>query len=175
MMSNEAGLDFSKIREAITFDYPRASDLPNAGFSAGPCLFKDTMQLAAFSNNNFALGHSAMQTNEGLPLYIVSKLEEKYDLNELTIGILGAAFKGESDDIRSSLSYKLKRILQFKARKVFMSDPYVSVDSNLISLDELIEKSDILVIAAPHNAYKNLETTKPIIDIWNLLGKGNLI
>ena len=175
LMSNEAGLDFSKIREAVTFDYPRASDLPNAGFSAGPCLFKDTMQLAAFSNNNFALGHSAMQVNEGLPLYLVSKLEEKFDLNNLTVGVLGAAFKGESDDIRSSLSYKLKKLLQFRAKKVLMTDPYVSVDANLISLEETIEKSDVLIIGAPHNAYKNLVTTKPIIDIWNLLGNGNLI
>lgn len=175
LMSNEAGLDFSRIREAIVFDYPRASDLPNAGFSAGPCLFKDTMQLAAFSNNNFALGHSAMQVNEGLPLYVVSKLEEKYDLSKLTIGILGAAFKGESDDIRSSLSYKLKKILLFKAKKVYMTDPYVTVDPNLVTLDALISDSDILIIASPHNIYKEIDTSKPIIDVWNLLGKGNLI
>jgi UDP-N-acetyl-D-mannosaminuronic acid dehydrogenase len=175
LMSNEAGLDFSRIREAITFDYPRASDLPNAGFSAGPCLFKDTMQLAAFSNNNFALGHSAMLVNEGLPLYVVSKLEEKYELKNLTVGVLGAAFKGESDDIRSSLSYKLKKILEFKSKKVLLTDPYVSVDPNLVSLDKAINDSDILIIAAPHNVYKNLFTTKPVIDIWNLLGNGNLI
>ena len=175
LMSNEAGLDFSRIREAITFDYPRASDLPNAGFTAGPCLFKDTMQLAAFSNNNFALGHSAMQVNEGLPLYVVSKLEEKYDLSKLTIGILGAAFKGESDDIRSSLSYKLKKILQFKAKKVYMTDPYVTVDPNLVTLEQVIVDSDVLIIASPHNIYKALDTSKPIVDIWNLLGNGNLI
>jgi UDP-N-acetyl-D-mannosaminuronic acid dehydrogenase len=175
LMSNEAGLDFSKIRDAITFDYPRASDLPNAGFAAGPCLFKDTMQLAAFSNNNFALGHSAMLVNEGLPLYVVKKLEEKYELDKLTIGILGAAFKAESDDIRSSLSYKLKKILEFKAKKVFMTDPYVTLDSNLITLEEIIRDSDILVLAAPHNVYGGITTEKPIIDIWNLLGNGNLI
>ena len=175
LMSNEAGLDFSRIRDAIIFDYPRASDLPNAGFTAGPCLFKDTMQLAAFSNNNFALGHSAMQINEGLPLYVVSKLEEKYDLSKLTIGILGAAFKGESDDIRSSLSYKLKKILQFKAKKVYMTDPYVTVDPNLVTLEQLIVDSDLLIIASPHNIYRILDTSKPIIDVWNLLGNGNLI
>jgi UDP-N-acetyl-D-mannosaminuronic acid dehydrogenase len=175
LMSNEAGLDFSRIRDAIIFDYPRASDLPNAGFTAGPCLFKDTMQLAAFSNNNFALGHSAMQINEGLPLYVVSKLEEKYDLSKLTIGILGAAFKGESDDVRSSLSYKLKKILQFKGKKVYMTDPYVTVDPDLVTLEQLIRDSDVLIIASPHNMYKSLDTNKPIIDIWNLLGNGNLI
>ena len=56
-----------------------------------------------------------------------------------------------------------------------MTDPYVSVDANLISLEETIEKSDVLIIGAPHNAFKNLVTTKPVIDIWNLLGNGNLI
>jgi len=175
LMSNEAGLDFSKIREAVTFDYPRASDLPNAGFAAGPCLFKDTMQLAAFSNNNFGLGHSAMMVNEGLPLYVVKKMEEKYDLNLLRVGILGAAFKGESDDIRSSLSYKLKKILEFKTSRVFMTDPYVTVDDNLVTLEMALEESDVLIIGAPHKIYQDLATTKPIIDIWNLLGKGNLI
>jgi UDP-N-acetyl-D-mannosaminuronic acid dehydrogenase len=175
IMSNEAGLDFSRIREAVTFDYPRASDLPNAGFSAGPCLFKDTMQLAAFSNNTFGLGHSAMMVNEGLPLYIVKTIEEKYDLRNLRVGILGAAFKAESDDIRSSLSYKLKKILEFKTKGVVMSDPYVTVDANLVSLDQALVESDVLIIGAPHKIYKDLVTTKPIIDIWNLLGNGNLI
>ncbi len=89
--------------------------------------------------------------------------------------MLGAAFKSESDDIRSSLSYKLKKILQFRAKNVLMTDPYVSVDTTLMSLEKTIEKSDILIIGAPHKVYKNLVTTKPIIDIWNLLGKGNLI
>ena len=57
-------------------DYPRAADLPGAGFAAGPCLFKDTMQLASFTGNNFALGHSAMLINEGLPAYLVNRLEQ---------------------------------------------------------------------------------------------------
>jgi UDP-N-acetyl-D-mannosaminuronic acid dehydrogenase len=56
-----------------------------------------------------------------------------------------------------------------------MTDLYVTVDADLISLEETLENSDVLIVGAPHIAYKNLATTKPIIDIWNLLGKGNLI
>ena len=175
LMSNEAGLDFSRIRDAVTFDYPRASDLPSAGFAAGPCLFKDTMQLAAFSNNNFALGHSAMMVNEGLPLYVVKKIEEKYELKTLRVGILGAAFKSESDDIRSSLSYKLKKILEFKTKGVLMTDPFVTVDTSLVSLEQTLSESDVLIIGAPHKTYKRIATTKPVIDVWNLLGNGNQI
>jgi UDP-N-acetyl-D-mannosaminuronic acid dehydrogenase len=175
MMANERGLDFERIRQGLTQDYPRAQDMPAAGFAAGPCLFKDTMQLAAFNNNNFALGHSAMAVNEGMPLYVVSKLEQKYDLSAMTVGILGMAFKGGSDDIRSSLSYKLKGILTFKAGEVLCTDPYVTVDANLRSLDEVLDKADLLVVGAPHPEYREIKTAKPVADIWNIFGNGVLV
>jgi UDP-N-acetyl-D-mannosaminuronic acid dehydrogenase len=175
IMANERGLDFERIRQGLAQDYPRAKDMPAAGFAAGPCLFKDTMQLAAYNNNNFALGHSAMAVNEGMPLYVVSRLEQRFDLADMTVGILGMAFKGGSDDIRSSLSYKLKRILTFKAGRVLTTDPYVTVDPNLVPLDEVLAQSDLLVIGAPHEEYRNLNTDKPVADIWNVQGLGVLI
>ena len=176
MMANDAGLDFERVRQAITFDYPRAADMPRAGFAAGPCLFKDTMQLAAFNDNKFVLGHSAMLVNEGLPLYVVSKMAEKFDLSEMTVGILGMAFKGESDDTRSSLSYKLKRILRFRCHDVLCADPYVTTDSALTPESEVLERADLLVIGTPHDRYRQLATqvkpTKPIVDIWGITGNG---
>ena len=175
MIANDYGIDFERLRAALAYDYPRAADLPGAGFAAGPCLFKDTMQLAAFNNNNFVLGHAGMAVNEGLPLYMVARLEKQYDLRTMTVGILGMAFKAESDDIRSSLSYKLKRILRFKAAEVLCTDPHVTVDPDLLPLDEVLERADLLIIAAPHAAFRGLETRQPVVDIWNLLGGGVVI
>jgi UDP-N-acetyl-D-mannosaminuronic acid dehydrogenase len=172
MMANDRGLDFERIRQGLSTDYPRAADMPGAGFAAGPCLFKDTMQLAAYNNNNLALGHTAMTINEGLPLYLVDRLEQRFNLSEMTVGILGMAFKGGSDDIRSSLSYKLRRILAFKARDVLCTDPYVRVDPRLVPLDEVLASADLLVIGAPHPEYQGLVTDKPVADTWNLLGRG---
>jgi UDP-N-acetyl-D-mannosaminuronic acid dehydrogenase len=172
MMANDRGLDFERIRQGLAADYPRAADLPAAGFAAGPCLFKDTMQLAAFNHNNFALGHTAMAINEGLPLYVVYRLEQRYDLASMTVGVLGMAFKGGSDDIRSSLSYKLKRILAFKADRVLCTDPYVTVDPGLLPLADVVSRSDLLIIGAPHPEYRDLVTDKPVADIWNILGTG---
>ena len=171
MLANDYGLDYERIRTAIGQDYPRAAGLPRAGFAAGPCLLKDTMQLAAFHNNDFTLGHTAMTLHEGLPLYVVSRLAEDHDLSELTVGILGMAFKAESDDTRSSLSYKLKSILEFRSREVLCTDPYV-VDEDLIDLDEVLERADLIVIGAPHPEYRNLEVTQPVADVWGVLGRG---
>ncbi len=175
MMANSRGLDFERIRQGLMLDYPRAADLPAAGFAAGPCLLKDTMQLAAFNNNNFALGHTAMAINEGLPLYLVDRLKQRYDLGSMAVGVLGMAFKGGSDDIRSSLAYKLKRILAFETDTVYCTDPYVTVDDSLLPLDDVIAKSDLLIIAAPHAEYASLRTDKPIVDIWNIQGAGVLV
>lgn len=177
MMANDRGLDFERIRAGLTDGYPRAQDMPGPGLAAGPCLLKDTMQLAAFSDNTFSLGHSAMLINEGLPLYIVSQLEKRFDLANLTVGILGMSFKAESDDIRSSLSYKLRRVLKFKARAVLGTDPYVTeeTDDTLLPLDHVLAKADILVIATPHPDYRAIETDKPVADVWNLLGNGVLV
>jgi UDP-N-acetyl-D-mannosaminuronic acid dehydrogenase len=148
--------------------------LPKAGFAAGPCLLKDTMQLAAFANNNFFLGHAAMLINEGMPNFIIQKLKEKTNLKTKTVGILGMAFKGDSDDCRESLSYKLKKAFTIEARQVFCSDPFVK-DDRLVPADMLIEKSDIIILGAPHSEYKKLKldfASKTIVDIWNFFGLG---
>ena len=175
MIANDFGLDFNRIRHAVTYRYPRAADMPGPGFAAGPCLFKDTMQIAAFNENRFTLGHASVMINEGLPLYVVNKLERRFDLPSMTVGILGMAFKGGSDDIRSSLSYKLKHLLAIKARTVLCTDPYVTVDHDLLPLDAVLACSDLLVVAAPHQQYAGLTVEVPVVDLFNVLGHGVLI
>jgi UDP-N-acetyl-D-mannosaminuronic acid dehydrogenase len=92
----------------------------------------------------------------------------------MAVGILGMAFKGGSDDIRSSLAYKLKRILAFTTETVYCTDPYVTADGSLLPLGDVVAKSDLLIIAAPHPQYADgaLVTAKPVVDIWNIRGQG---
>jgi UDP-N-acetyl-D-mannosaminuronic acid dehydrogenase len=126
------------------------------------------MQLAAFNNNNFHLGQASVSINEGLPLYVVARLEQRYDLSTMCVAILGMSFKAESDDVRSSLSYKLKRILKFKSRDVLTHDPYVTSDPDLVDLDRVQRDADLVLIGTPHAQYRDLELAMPVVDIWNL-------
>jgi UDP-N-acetyl-D-mannosaminuronic acid dehydrogenase len=173
MIADQAGVDYTNVLRAIREDYPRAADLPGPGFAAGPCLFKDTMQLAAYTADHFPLGQAAMQVNEGLPAYIVSALERRYGgLEGRCIGILGMAFKAESDDPRASLSYKLRKLLRWSGARVLATDPNVK-DDRLVPLDTVLAESEILVLGAPHKPYRGLQVGgKDVVDVWGVLGDG---
>jgi UDP-N-acetyl-D-mannosaminuronic acid dehydrogenase len=172
MIANDFGEDYDQIRNIMTDGYDRAMGLPSAGFAAGPCLVKDTMQLASFNKNQFLLGQAAMNVNEGLPNYIVNKLKIEHDLDKKKVGILGMAFKADVDDIRDSLSYKLGKILRFEGAEVFYSDEFAQ-NPNFITKEELIELSDIIIIGSPHSAYKGLTINKDVtvIDLWRTIKK----
>ncbi len=174
MIAADHGLDYSRIHKAMTEDYERNKDIPKPGFAAGPCLLKDTMQLAAFNNNNFFLGHAAMLVNEGLPNYIMQKLSRELpDLHTKTVGILGMAFKADSDDQRDSLSFKLRKIAEAKCKNVLCHDFHIE-NPSFHPLDKVLGESDIIILASPHSDYKNIDLTKyknkKIVDIWNFWG-----
>jgi UDP-N-acetyl-D-mannosaminuronic acid dehydrogenase len=176
LIAKSAGLDYQRILKAMKHNYPRASKVPGPGYAAGPCLVKDTLQLAAFARNQFGLGHAAIMVNEGLVLHVVDDLRRRFNLSEMTVGLLGMAFKAEIDDTRSSLSYKFKNILSASAREVLTTDPFVTSDPDLLPLHEVVDRSDVLILCTPHLSFKSADLKgKPVIDVWGFLDSANLI
>ena len=169
MMVEKQGLDFYRILGAMKEDYPRAAGFARAGLAAGPCLFKDTMQLSAFHNNEFFLGHSAMLVNEGLPNFLVAQLEAKMGgagtLAGKTVGVLGLAFKADNDDTRESLSFKIVKCLEMKMAKILVSDEYVP---GTLPLGDFLADCDAIVLGVPHAAYRGLRPTVPYVDCWGV-------
>jgi UDP-N-acetyl-D-mannosaminuronic acid dehydrogenase len=171
MIANKNGVDFYKLYDIMTKDYPRLKSFARAGFAAGPCLLKDTLQLSAFADNNFLLGHAAMMINEGLPGFVVDSLKQKYDLTKMKVGILGMAFKANSDDPRESLSYKLKKKLEFEAKKVLCHDQHIK-NPSFVTIDEIHKNADIIILAAPHDEYKTEDWgDKVLVDVWDYYPK----
>jgi UDP-N-acetyl-D-mannosaminuronic acid dehydrogenase len=176
LIAKSAGLEYDHILQAMKHNYPRAKNIPTPGFAAGPCLVKDTMQLLAVARNDFSLGNAAIMVNEGLPLHVIADLRRKYDLSKMTVGLLGMAFKAEIDDTRASLSYKLKNELRGHAKDVLTTDPFVTTDSELLPFDDVVARSDLLILCTPHRCYKTAALQgKPIVDVWGFLETANVI
>lgn len=176
LIAQSAGVNYQRILEAMKHNYPRAKNIPKPGYAAGPCLMKDTMQLSAFARNEFSLGNAAMLINEGLPLHVIGDLRRRYDLGKMVVGLLGMAFKAEIDDVRASLSYKFKKVLNGFAREVLTTDPFVTIDADLLPLDEVVARSDILILCTPHASYKSADLRgKPVVDVWGLLENANIV
>jgi UDP-N-acetyl-D-mannosaminuronic acid dehydrogenase len=170
VMAEHFGADFHRIYQALREDYPRMRSFARAGFAAGPCLVKDTMQLGAFNHGSFVLGQAAMMINEGLPYLLAQELKRDYPLADMTVGVLGMAFKPNSDDPRDSLSYKLRKVLLLECKQVLCTDPYVA-DPQLIPLAKVLDQADLLIVGTPHDCYRGLSCKQPIIDITATIRK----
>ena len=175
LLSREAGLDFERVHHAATYKNGRVDSLPRPGLAAGPCLLKDTMQLAAFSNNNFMLGHAAMLINEGQPQFLVNMLKRRVNLRDKSVGLLGMTFKADCDDTRDSLSFKLKHLLMLEAKELLLHDPFLE-GPEYYPLDTVVERADVLVIGVPHSEYRGLRIPrgKIVEDVWGCVDVSEL-
>jgi UDP-N-acetyl-D-mannosaminuronic acid dehydrogenase len=173
VIAADAGIDYNQVLRAVRTNYPRAADLPGPGFAAGPCLFKDTMQLAAYTRDRFPLGQAAMQVNEGLPAFVVDAMTTRFGaLEGRRVGLLGMAFKAESDDPRASLSYKLRKLLLWRGAEVLCSDPYIA-DPRFVDLNRVMTEAEIIVIGAPHRIYQTLPLAdRDLVDVWGITKAG---
>ena len=61
-------------------------------------------------------------------------------------------------------------------RLVIDTDVYIK-DPAFLPLDEVVARSDLLIVGAPHRRYRELQVPdgKPVVDVWNLYGKGTLL
>jgi UDP-N-acetyl-D-mannosaminuronic acid dehydrogenase len=126
------------------------------------------MQLASFFDNRFYLGHSALLVNEGLASFVAYKVKRELGgaLWGRTVGLLGMTFKPDNDDTRDSLSFKVKKLLEFEGARVLCADPYAP---DCDPIERVLVESDAIVLSTPHAEYRGLKVQKPLIDVWGIL------
>lgn len=167
MIADLYGANINRIIDGCNDDYPRLN-LPGPGPNVGgPCLFKDGWFLVEKVPFN-ELIVTSFRINEGMPAQIVNKLDA--DENIETVAILGMAFKANSDDTRNSVSFKLKKQLEFRGYDVRCVDPHVPGYQDWSAL----QGADALVLMSPHKEFEDLaklmeQVGNPgalIVDIW---------
>lgn len=171
LMCEQQNVDFQNVRKLMMQGYERNINLPSAGFSAGPCLLKDTMQLRTFYKGNFELGMAAMKINQNnLIELIINKIKNIKNFRKITIGLMGVAFKAETDDTRDSLAIQILNKLNKMKLKIIYTDEYY-IDKKIYKLDSFIKKSDLIIIGAPHKKYKKIKfpKNKKYIDVWGII------
>lgn len=177
--------DIYEIVNLVNNKYKRGG-LSIPGLSGGPCLFKDGFFL--IQDLPFAdLVSTSWKINESMPLLLVKQIREMMSLEGKKVVILGMAFKAESDDIRESLSFKVRKAFLRARANVTLHDPYVTeyenqkIEKNVL---EAIKDAEVVFIATNHKVYKELGLRKlaklvkkdcVISDVWNVLGNGKVV
>lgn len=127
------------------------------------------------------------EKNSSIPRYIVCKVEKllidlNKDISNCKIAVLGIAMKDYSNDDRLSPAIDIINLLTEKGAKVQAYDPIVNTEHDFKNdnFDEVIEKADVLIVAAKQEKinytefdyFRSKMNDKPIyIDLKNVTSK----
>jgi exonuclease III len=81
----------------------------------------------------------------------------------------GLAFKADNDDIRESLSFKVKKLLEMKMAEVLVTDEFVP---GTMPLKKFVKEAEGVILGVPHSAYKRLKLKQPFVDCWGCWARG---
>ena len=136
-----------------------------------------------------SLVKESSRINAIMPVFTVSKAKEACEkmnllLEDVHVGVLGLAYKGNSSDIRNSPSLKVIRNLQEVGFKHIVAyDSLVSQEIQFSikranTLEEALTGRDLVIIATDHPEFKNVDgslldkcSLKAIVDGRNCLEK----
>jgi UDPglucose 6-dehydrogenase len=163
------GADVKEVAVGMGYDRRIGPDFLDAGIGyGGSCFPKDVQALAhmaAVHGCHPQLLRAVMDINTDQRRRIVHRLRELLGtLDEKTVGVLGLAFKPNTDDMREAPSVELVHLLQSEGARVQVYDPVAMVNANLYLHDvklcqdayEVAEGADGLVIVTEWNEFKHL-------------------
>lgn len=172
------GGDIDKVTDAIGCDKRIGHKyLKGALGYAGPCFPRDNKALLAAAKKYdvpFYLSEATEKINQEQPERLL-KLILSFLPKGGRVGILGLAYKPETNVISESQSFKLINALKEKGIDFFAFDPVVKEESNVFSAEECIKKSDLICLLTPWKEFENLNPAwfenKYLLDCWRILDK----
>ena len=173
-LCDKVGTDVHQIAKAMGLDGRISPKFlhPGPGYG-GSCFPKDTEALYHFASTcgyEFKLLKGVISANKHQRELMVEKIKHHLgsDLKGKTIGVLGLAFKQNTDDIRKSPSIDIIQLLLKEGAQIRCFDPLAMENTKKILPDltycqdeyEIAQGSDALVIATEWNQFRNLDLLK---------------
>ena len=174
VICDKLGIDVFELIK-LANKHPRVNILtPGAGVG-GHCLAVDPWFIVEKFPKEANVIREARLINDYKPRFIVNKVDEILKGNkELTVGVLGLAYKPDIDDLRESPAMEIAEILRDKGYKVVACEPNVKNKEvnrfELYSFDEIFEKADYLVLAQGHKEFKEKIEVLKEKNIYDCLG-----
>jgi UDPglucose 6-dehydrogenase len=171
---DKAGADIVEVARGVGLDKRIGSEFLNAGLGfGGSCFPKDLAAFIRISEKldcDLGILREVQRINKNKRLALVKKIEEAlWNLSGKTVGILGLAFKPDTDDMREAPSLDVIAILQKEGVKIKAYDPVAMPVAKTIlgsrvefceDAYEAARSSDCLVIVTEWNEFKELDFKK---------------
>jgi UDPglucose 6-dehydrogenase len=176
IICEKLGADVIEVAQGMGFDKRIGHHFLQAGVGyGGSCFPKDVKALAHMAETHGMhpqLLHAVMEINEYQRKHVVLKLDDLLgDVAGKTIGLLGLAFKENTDDIRESPALAVAQYLLERGATVKAYDP-VAMPNSAAAMPDIVMcgnpydvavDADALVVVTPWNEFKQLDMTKVLV------------
>jgi UDPglucose 6-dehydrogenase len=179
----ETGADVVEVARGMGLDARIGPKFLQAGIGfGGSCFPKDVTalkQLAGNSGYHFQLLNSVIEVNELQKRRVIAKLEKHLGtLVDKEIGLLGLAFKPNTDDMREASSLVLSARLYAAGARVRVYDPVAMEEARRLirgvafkdSADAVVEGADAVVLVTEWPEFAELD----LAEVARLM-RGNLL
>ncbi|CCE25200.1 UDP-N-acetyl-D-mannosamine dehydrogenase [Methylotuvimicrobium alcaliphilum] len=141
--------------------HPRVNILQPGPGVGGHCIAVDPWFIVARSPDQARLIKTAREVNDAKPHWVIDKVKVSADkFKNPVIGCLGLAFKADVDDLRESPALDIvKEIRKQDIGEVLVAEPNLTEhkDFTLLPYQEVIKRSDIVLLLVDHKPFKSLK------------------
>ncbi len=188
-LCERVGADVMQVAKGIGSDPRIGHAFLQAGLGFGGSCFPKDVQAFAHTMKRYGLDATLFETilaiNDQRPVQFVARIRERLGgLQGRTVGLLGLAFKPNTDDIREARSLEIIRLLLQEGATVKAYDPVAMPKVQVLypqitycrSAYEVAEGADALALVTEWNEFKqlNMERIKALMREPNLFDGRNL-
>lgn len=144
--------------------HPRVNILQPGCGVGGHCIAVDPWFIVHQSPERSRLIRTAREVNDGKPQWVLEKVALEVQKlrtalgREPVVGVMGLAFKPNIDDLRESPALHIAQDLQKLGFQLAVCEPNIEThaDFELNSVDQSVEKADLLLFLVAHTPFKTL-------------------